>query len=663
MDKRADGSDPRAAFDGPRPPPSGFVEKATVADGDLRDEFDREWPGCWEHAAALLEWDEPYDDVLEDDDAPFYHWFVGGRLNAAKNCVDRHVAAGRKNQVALRWEGTRGERRTYTYLDLQREVQAVAAALCDLGVAADDVVTLYLPTLPELPIAMLACARIGARHNVVFAGFAPDALRERMDGANSSALITCDGYVRRGTAIDQKRKADAALTALSGSDSRSERIPTVVVDRLGKSHETQLGEEQYAYDSLVERFDGAEVPPVSRAATAPLFHIHTSGTTGKPERMTHATGGYLAGAAWTSRTVFDLSAGDTHWCTADVGWITGHSYVVYGPLSRGATVVLTEGTLRYPDRHRPWEVIERNGVEVFYTTPGVIRTFRKWGERFPESHDLSSLRLLGSVGEPIGADTWEWYYEHVGREECPIVDTWWQTETGSVLLSTLPAVDEMKPGAVGPPLPGIEAAVVDEHGRELPPGEPGYLTITRPWPSMLVPHDDDPYWLLAEYWEQFSDRRADTWRYVTGDRAVVDEDGYVTVTGRADDIVTLGNRRLGTAELEAAITAVDGVTEGAAIAGGDCGTELYVFATAERGQPEDDELRAAIADAVADRIGEFARPAAVAFTPELPETHTGKTMYRVLEDVIGEGGLEDADSSSLRNPEIVGELSALWDGE
>ncbi|MDQ2051838.1 acetate--CoA ligase [Natronolimnohabitans sp. A-GB9] len=639
-----------------RSPPSTFDRDTTRTGVDPRERFDREWPDCWADAAALLEWTEPYDELLDDDDAPFYRWFVGGRLNAAENCIDRHLEAGRKTQVALRWEGKRDEQRTYTYHDLHREVTAVAAGLRELGVEENDVVTLYLPTLPELPITMLACARIGALHNVVFAGFAPDALLERMSGTDSSALVTCDGAFRDGVAIDQKRKADAAMAELEST------IPTIVVDRLGPANETQLGPDQYAYDELVDRFDGADVPPVPRNATDPLFHIHTSGTTGEPQRMTHATGGYLAGTAWTSRTVFDLSPGDTYWCTADLGWVTGHSYVVYGPLARGATVVLAEGSLRYPDRHRPWEIIERNGVEVFYTTPGVIRTFMKWGESFPAAHDRSSLRLLGTVGEPIGPDTWEWYYTHVGDERCPIVDTWWQTETGAVMLSTLPGVDEMKPGAVGPPLPGIDARVVDEDGRELPPGEPGYLTITKPWPSMLSPLESDRYWVLAEYWQQFSDRRADTWRYFTGDRAVVDEDGYVTIIGRADDVVTVGNRRLGTAELEAAITAVDGVTEAAAVAGSTGGdTDLYVFATIEQDRTDRDGLRGAITDAIVSRIGRFAEPAAVVFTPELPETHSGKTMYRVLETIVDDERLED--SEPLRNPEIVGELESLWTTE
>ncbi|WP_231587897.1 acetate--CoA ligase [Halostagnicola sp. A56] len=617
-----------------------------------RETLGRKWPACWEDAASLLEWINPYDRILDKENSPFYQWFIGGKLNAAENCIDRHLSE-RKSQVALRWEGKQGERRTYTYYDLYREVSAIAAALRELGVKEDDVVTIYLPKLPELPITMLACARIGAVHNVVFAGFAPDALVSRMQRVDSSALVTCDGSFREETMIDQKRKADAALASLKESP------PVIVVDRLGTSHDTQLGKTQYDYDDLVETYVGADVAPVPRQSTDPLFHIHTSGTTGDPQQMTHATGGYLAGVARTSRTVFDLSPGTTIWCTADIGWITGHSYVVYGPLLSGATVVLMEGSLRYPDRHRPWKVIERNGVEILYTTPEVIRTFMKWGESFPEAHDRSSLQLLGTVGEPISPDTWKWYYTHVGEERCPIVDTWWQTETGCILISTRPGIDESKPGSVGPSLPGIKIQIVDEDGRELPPGEPGYLTITRPWPSMLAPLDGDRYWVLAEYWQTFSDPRADNWRYFTSDQAVVDDDGYVTIIGRDDHIITVDNRRLGTAEIEAVITTVDAVTEAAAVAESTAGeTTLCVFATLKQEQWDRNVIRNAITDAVAEHIGEFARPANVIFAPELPETHSGKTMYRLLECVVNDRPFTDSDT--LRNPEILGELATIW---
>ncbi|AGB37039.1 acetate--CoA ligase [Natronococcus occultus] len=633
-------------------PPEAFLRDANVTDLVASGHPNEEWPRQWEDAASLLAWDDPYSTLIDDEDAPFYRWFVDGTLNACTNCIDRHIST-QKNQVALRWEGKRGEQRTYTYYDLYREVSAVAAALRDLGVEEGDVVTLYLPKLPELPITMLACARIGALHNVVFAGFAPDALVERMRHIDSQALVTCDGSFRDEAVINQKRKADAALASLEKS------IPTLVVNRLGKSHDTTLTNDQYDYESLVETYSGTDVPPVSREATDPLFHIHTSGTTGDPRRMTHATGGYLAGVAWTAQTVFDLSSATSLWCTADIGWITGHSYVVYGPLLSGSTVVLVEGSLHYPDRHRPWEVIEQNSVEVFYTTPGIVRTFMKWGESFPAAHDLSSLRLLGTVGEPIGPDTWEWFYTHVGERQCPIVNTWWQTETGCVLLSPIPGIDEMKPGSVGKPLPGVEIEIVDANGQELPPGEPGYLTIVRPWPSMLTPLESDWYWVLAEYWQTFSDPRADSWRYFTGDQAVIDDDGDVWIIGRDDDVITIGNRRLGTAELEAAITTVDGVTEAAAVAersGGD--TALCVFATLTQGPQDRNSVRKTITETVAERIGEFARPTAIVFTPELPETYSGKTMYRVLEHVVN--ARPHSDSDSLRNPAIVGELNTVW---
>jgi len=633
-------------------PSKAFLRDANVTELIDSGHSDGQWPKLWKDAASLLEWDDPYSTLIDDEDAPFYRWFVDGTLNACTNCIDRHIST-QKNQVALRWEGKRGEQRTYTYYDLYREVSAVAAALRDLGVEEDDVVTLYLPKLPELPITMLACARIGALHNVVFAGFAPDALVERMRHIDSQALVTCDASFREETVINQKRKADAALASLEKS------IPTLVVNRLGKSHDTTFTNDQYDYNSLVETYSGTDVSPVSREATDPLFHIHTSGTTGDPQRMTHATGGYLAGVAWTAQTVFDLAPATTLWCTADIGWITGHSYVVYGPLLLGSTVVLVEGSPHYPDRHRPWGVIERNSVEVFYTTPGIIRTFMKWGESFPAAHDLSSLRLLGTVGEPIGPDTWEWFYTHIGEKQCPIVNTWWQTETGCVLLSTIPGIDEMKPGSVGKPLPGIEIEIVDANGQKLPPGEPGYLTIVRPWPSMLTPLKDDRYWVLAEYWQTFSDPRADSWRYFTGDQAVIDDEGDVWIIGRDDDVITIGNRRLGTAELEAAITTVDGVTEAAAVAersGGD--TALCVFATLIQERQDRNSIRKSITETVVEQIGEFVRPAAIVFTPELPETYSGKTMYRVLEHVVN--GRPLADSDSLRNPAIVGELDTVW---
>jgi len=466
-------------------PPDEFVAQANVTAAD-RDAFrEAGWPDCWRRAADLLEWDRDFDAVLagganagrdggdpdtaadDGDDAEGAQeptrWFPGGRLNAAHNCVDRHVAAGRGDETAVAWEGKLGETRTYTYRELRDEVNAFAAALRELGVGEGDVVTLYLPMIPELPVAMLACARIGAPHSVVFAGFSADALATRLSGANSEFLVTCDGYYRRGAALDLKRRADNACVSVDHS------VEQVVVDRLDDGRPAG---DDHAYADLVADHADATVDPVSRESDDLLFLIYTSGTTGEPTLVRHTTGGYLTHVAWTSHAVLDLGPEDTHWCSADVGWITGHSYAVYGPLALGATTVLYEGTPDHPETDRLWEIIERNDVDVFYTAPTSIRAFMKWGEEHPASHDLSSLRLLGSVGEPIDETAWHWYRDHVGDGDAPVVDTWWQTETGGIVLSTLPGVDRMRPGAVGKSLPGdrrlstaeIESAIVGVEG-------------------------------------------------------------------------------------------------------------------------------------------------------------------------------------------------------
>ncbi|WP_254767344.1 acetate--CoA ligase [Salinilacihabitans rarus] len=637
----------------PRRPPESFVAQANVADEAVHEKFADEWPACWERAAALLDWDEPYDTVLEDDDAPFYRWFTGGRLNAAYNCLDRHVEGGRKNHAAIRWEGKRGESTTYTYRELYVEVNELAASLRELGVEADDVVTIYLPMIPELPTAMLACARIGAPHSVVFAGLSADALATRMDAADSEYLVTCDGYYRRGDAFNQKGKADNALLELD------QDVTTVVVDRLGEELPHVLGASEYDYHDLLDAHRGETVDPVSRAAEDMLFLMYTSGTTGRPKGVVHATGGYLSYAAWTSHAVLDVKPEDTYWCAADIGWITGHSYIVYGPLALGTTTLLYEGTPDYPDRNRLWEIIERNAVDVFYTAPTAIRAFMKWGEEYPDRHDLSSLRLLGTVGEPINPRAWEWYHEHVGGGECPIVDTWWQTETGGIAISTLPGVDDMKPGAAGPALPGVDARVVDGAGEAVDPEEAGYLALARPWPGMLrtLYEGDDRF--VDEYWRRLSDPDADEWRYFTGDAARVDEDGYVTVLGRVDDVINVSGHRLSTMEVESAIVEVEGVAEAAVVGatGGSDGTDTGIFAYVSTERDADAAaIREAIHEAIEDAIGPIARPEEVVFTPELPKTRSGKIMRRLLADVTN--GEELGDTSALRNPEIVGELQA-----
>ncbi len=637
------------AFD----PPASFVEQANVADPGIYDRFEEDWPTCWEDAAELLDWDRPWDEVLVNDNPPFFEWFVGGRLNASYNCVDRHVASGRKNHAAIRWEGELGEERTYTYLDLYREVNAAAAALRELGVEEDDVVTLYLPMIPALPIAMLACARIGAPHSVVFAGFSAEALATRMDAADSDVLITCDGYYRRGEALDHLEKAD------TGVDSLGRDPDVVVVDRLGDvyEHDLQAGWRDWA--DLLEPHRGREVEPVSRDAEDMLFLMYTSGTTGTPKGVKHTTGGYLSYAAWTSQAVLDVKPEDTYWCAADIGWITGHSYIVYGPLALGTTTLMYEGTPDYPEKDRLWELVERYDVDIFYTAPTAVRSFMKWGTEYPDAHDLSSLRLLGTVGEPINPAAWKWYYTHIGGESCPVVDTWWQTETGGMMITTLPGIGEMKPGSAGPGLPGIEAEVLDQDGKPVGAGGAGYLTLHRPWPGMLrtLYRNDERF--IEEYWAEYSDTDSDDpddWVYFPEDGAKLDDDGYFTILGRVDDVVNVSGHRLGTMEIESAIVEVDGVAE-AAVVGAQHeikGEAIYGYVIKENEAPDENTLEAHIIENVEQVIGPFARPEEIVFTPELPKTRSGKIMRRLLEDIANETDL--GDTSTLRNPDIVEDI-------
>ncbi len=632
-------------------PPEAFVEQANVSDPAIYEEFEEEWPDCWERAADLLDWDDEWDTVLDDSDAPFYEWFVDGELNAAYNCVDRHVESGRKNHAAIKWEGEAGETRTYTYQDLYREVNEFAAALRELGVEEDDVVTLHLPMIPELPIAMLACARIGAPHSVVFAGFSADALATRMNAADSEYLITCDGYYRRGDALDHIEKANEGL---AGVEHDVEDV--VVVDRLGDELPHQLAENQHDYHELVATQEGERVDPVSRDAEDMLFLMYTSGTTGKPKGAKHTTGGYLSYAAWTTQSVLDVKPEDTYWCAADIGWITGHSYIVYGPLALGSTTMMYEGTPDYPDKDRLWEIVEKNAVDIFYTAPTAIRAFMKWGEQYPASRDLSSLRLLGTVGEPINPRAWKWYYKHIGNESCPIVDTWWQTETGGMMITTLPGINNMKPGSAGPPLPGIDAKVIAPDRSEVEPGRAGHLTIQRPWPGMLrtVYKNDERF--IQEYWEAYSDPEADEWVYFPEDGAKIDDDGYITVLGRIDDVINVSGHRLGTMEIESAVVGVEGVAEAAVVGGSHevKGEAVYVYAITEDESGGDEDLHDRVIEGVEEAIGPFARPEEIVFTPELPKTRSGKIMRRLLEDIAN--GDELGNTSTLRNPGVVEDI-------
>ncbi|MFC6993135.1 acetate--CoA ligase [Haladaptatus sp. GCM10025707] len=637
-------------------PPESFVQQANVADEGIYDEFENEWPGCWEQAADVLDWETDYDTVLDDSNPPFFEWFTGGSLNASANCIDRHLDE-HGDEAAIEWVGepTDEANRTYTYRELHREVNEFAAALRDLGVEEDDIVTLYMPMIPELPIAMLACARIGAPHSVVFAGFSADALATRMNAADSAYLVTCDGYYRRGDPLEHKAKADEGLSGVEHD------VETVVVDRLDEDYDHPMEASQHDYDELVAAQEGATVDPVSRDAEDMLFLMYTSGTTGQPKGVKHTTGGYLAYTAWTSQAVLDVKAEDTYFCAADIGWITGHSYIVYGPLALGTTTMMYEGTPDYPEKDRLWEIVDEYDANQLYTAPTAIRAFMKWGSQYPESHDLSSLRLLGTVGEPINPRAWKWYYKHIGGEECPVVDTWWQTETGGMMITTLPGVGEMSPGSAGPPLPGIDARIVDTEGNEVDAGRAGYLTVNKPWPGMLrtLYQNDERY--IEEYWRTYSDTNSDDpddWVYFPEDGAKISEDGYITVLGRVDDVINVSGHRLGTMEIESAIVDVEGVAEAAVVGGHHDvkGEAVYAYVITEDGYEGDDEMAERIIEGVNSAIGPIARPEQVVFTPELPKTRSGKIMRRLLEDIAN--GDELGNTSTLRNPDIVSEIAA-----
>jgi acetyl-CoA synthetase len=637
-------------------PPESFVEQANVTDESIYEEFEENWPEAWERAADLLDWEEDYDNVLDDSEAPFYEWFTGGELNASENCLDRHLEE-RGDEAAIEWVGELGEERTYTYEELHEEVNEFAAVLREQGVQEDDVVAMYMPMIPELPIAMLACARIGAPHAVVFAGFSADALATRMNAGDSEYLITCDGYYRRGDPLHHLDKAEEGLEQVDHD------ATTIVVDRLEDDFDHDLGPDQHDYHDLLEEQEGETVEPVSRDAEDMLFLMYTSGTTGKPKGVKHTTGGYLSYAAWTSHAVLDIKPEDTYWCSADIGWITGHSYIVYGPLALGTTSVMYEGTPDYPEKDRMWEIVDDHNVNQLYTAPTAIRAFMKWGQEYPDKHDLSSLRLLGTVGEPINPRAWKWYYKHIGKESCPIVDTWWQTETGGMMITTIPAIKNMKPGSAGPPLPGIDARIVDESGDQVQAGRAGYLTVNNPWPGMLRTLYKNDERFINEYWDEYSDPENDEWIYFPEDGAKIDEDGFITVLGRVDDVINVSGHRLGTMEIESAIVGVPGVAE-AAVVGGDHemkGEAVYTYVITEDGYEGDEDLRQEIIGAVEDSIGPIARPEAVVFTHELPKTRSGKIMRRLLEDIAN--GDELGNTSTLRNPDVVEEINQKVQGD
>ena len=624
-------------------PPAGFVENALLSDPAVYDEAERDPEGWWAKQAEALDWFERWDTVLDDSDAPLYRWFTGGKLNVSHNCLDRHVEAGRGDKVAFHWRGEQGEERDVTYAELLADVERLASALKARGIGPGDVVGIYLPMIPEVAVAMLACARIGAPHNVVFGGFAPESVRERMEFSEARALITADGARRKGKTAPVKEAVDGFLDELPA-------IETVVVVRnAGEEAPMRAGRDVW-YDEALAQAD-PDCPAEPLDAEHPLFVLYTSGSTAKPKGILHTTGGYATGVAFTTKYVFDLEpAKDVFWCSADVGWVTGHSYIVYGPLMNGATSVMYEGAPDYPDRDVWWELCARYGVTIFYTAPTAIRACMKWGVEHPARHDLSKLRLLGTVGEPINPKAWIWYHVVIGGERCPIVDTWWQTETGHILISPLPGIVATKPGSATRPLPGVDAAVVDADGDEVEDKQ-GLLVLRRPWPGMLrtLYREDERF--VETYFSRFGPRT-----YLVGDAARRDADGYFWVLGRIDDVINVSGHRLSTAEVESAIVSHSKVAEAAAIGQSDpdTGQAICVFVTLEGDHEGDAAMVAELRDHVAERIGKLARPKRVIWSGDLPKTRSGKIMRRLLRDIAE--GRELGDVTTLRDPDIMREL-------
>jgi len=627
-------------------PPEGFASEAFVPSRDHYDEIYRrsvaDPSGFWGEQAARLRWMKPWERVL-DWDAPNAKWFVGGRLNVSDNCLDRHLAGPRRNKAAIIWEGEPGERRVLTYFELHREVCRFANALKRLGVRSGDRVGIYLPMIPEAAIAMLACARIGATHSVVFGGFSAEALRDRMNDAQAKVVITSDGGWRRGSIVPLKGNVDAAVAETPSVKD------VVVVRRTGEKIDMQAGRDHWWHELV----DGASAhcPAEPVDSEHPLFILYTSGTTGKPKGVVHTTGGYLLHAAMSSQWVFDLKEEDTYWCTADIGWVTGHSYVVYGILANGATSVMYEGAPNHPDPGRLWKMVEDLGVTIFYTAPTAIRAFVKWGEQWVAKHDLSSLRLLGSVGEPINPEAWMWYHRVIGKERCPIVDTWWQTETGGMMIAPLPGATPTKPGSATLPLPGIVPEIRTRDGKPCGPNEGGYLVVTRPWPGMLRGVWGDPERFQEQYWSQMPGI------YFTGDGARRDADGYFWVMGRIDDVVNVSGHRLGTMEVESALVSHPAVAEAAVVGRPDDlkGEALAAFVTVESGRHADEALRKALKEHVAKEIGAFARPDDIRFTDSLPKTRSGKIMRRLLRDIAA-GKETLGDTTTLEDYSVLAKL-------
>lgn len=625
-------------------PPEEFRAQALLSDPSVYEEADRDWQGWWVKQAEELHWFKKWETVLDDSNPPFYKWFVGGKLNVSYNCLDRHVEAGIGDRVAYHWRGEEGEERDTTYADLHRDVQKFANALKDLGVGKGDVVGIYLPMIPEVVVAMLACARIGAPHNVVFGGFSAEAVRERMEFSEAKVLITVDGAARKGKTAPVKQNVDEVMSDL-------ETLQHIVVVRAkGTDCEMKDGRDVWYHEIMDSAGEECEAEPMD--AEDPLYVLYTSGSTAKPKGILHTTGGYLTGVSATHRYVFDLHPEeDVYWCCADVGWVTGHSYIVYGPMANGATSIMYEGAPDYPHKGIWWELVERYKATKFYTAPTAIRACIKWGVEHPAGFDLSSLKLLGSVGEPINPKAWLWYYKVIGGERCPIVDTWWQTETGAIMITPLPGITTTKPGSATHPFPGIKADVVDEsEGKPVESGQ-GLLVLTRPWPSMLrtLYKDDDRF--VETYFRRFGSET-----YLVGDAARKDKDGYFWVIGRIDDVVNVSGHRLSTAEVESAIVAHESVAEAAVIGQSDedTGQAICAFVTLQGDLEGSDDVVDGIRATVADRIGKFARPKRIIWADDLPKTRSGKIMRRLLRDIAEGRALGDV--TTLRDPAVMSAL-------
>jgi acetyl-CoA synthetase len=620
-------------------PPSEFAQHAVIDDPEIHEQARQDPEAFWAKQAEALHWEQQWDQVLDWSDPPFAKWFVGGKLNVSYNCVDRHVEAGNGDRVAFHWRGEEGEERDITYADLYRDVQRFANALKDRGIDKGDVVGIFLPMIPEVVVAMLACARIGAPHNVVFGGFSPEAVKERMEFSNAKALVTVDGARRKGKTAEIKKAVDDIGMPVQ---------TTFVVKHTGADCAMGDGDVWY-HEALEAADDECEAEPLD--AEHPLYILYSSGSTAKPKGILHTTGGYLTHVAWTHKHVFDLRPDeDIWWCSADVGWVTGHSYIVYGPLMNGATSVLYEGAPDYPDKDIWWELCERYGVTLFYTAPTAIRACIKWGAEYPERHDLSKLRLLGTVGEPINPKAWLWYWKVIGGGRCPIVDTWWQTETGGIMITTLPGAQAAKPGSAGTPLPGIDSAVVDSDGNEVV-DEQGLLVIRKPWPGMLRTLYKDEDRFVETYFSRFGQET-----YLVGDAARKDSGGYFWIVGRVDDVINVSGHRLSTAEVESAIVSHPKVAEAAVVAqtDEDTGQAIVAYVTLEGDLEGDDDRVAELREHVAVRIGKLARPKRIIWSGDLPKTRSGKIMRRLLRDIAE--GRELGDVTTLRDPAVMEEL-------